>query len=40
MCTKNTMREYYTPKTTEFQANLSVFMIFVNYADFYVNAIM
>ena len=34
------MHEYYTPKTTKKQANLAIFTIFVNYADFYVNIIM
>ena len=32
--------EYYTPKSTLFQENLYILKIFVNYDDFYVNAIM
>jgi len=36
----NRMHKYYNPKPPEFQANLSIFTIFVNNADFYVNAIM
>lgn len=32
--------EYYTPKTMVFQAHLYKFAIFVNSADFYVNAVM
>ena len=35
-----TMHKYYTPKTLVFQAVLSIFTIFVNYADFYVNIVM
>ena len=34
------MHEYYTPKSTEFQAILYIFTIFVDYADFYVNIVM
>ena len=34
------MHEYYTPKVTKFQADLSIFTIFVDYADFYVNMVM
>ena len=34
------MHEYYTPKSTEFQAVLYIFTIFVDYADFYVNIVM
>lgn len=37
---KNILHEYYTPKPTKFQGILVIFTIFVNYADFYVNAIM
>ena len=35
-----TLHEYYTRKTTEIQALLAIFTIFVNYAYFYVNIIM
>ena len=35
-----TMHRYYTPKPIDFQADLAIFTIFVNYADFYVNIIM
>jgi len=34
------LHEYYTPKSTEFQAILYIFTIFVDYADFYVNIVM
>ena len=34
------MHKYYTPKSPIFQAVLSIFTIFVNYADFYVNMVM
>ena len=34
------MHKYYTPKTLVFQGVLSIFTIFVNYADFYVNIVM
>jgi hypothetical protein len=34
------LHEYYTPKTSEFQAVLSIFTIFVDYADIYVNMVM
>jgi len=34
------LHEYYTPKLAKFQGNLSIFTIFVYYADFYVNIIM
>jgi len=34
------MHEYYTPKTIIFQAKLLKITIFVDYASFYVNAIM
>lgn len=37
---KNILHEYYTPKPTKFQGILVIFTIFVNYADFYVNAVM
>ena len=34
------MHQYYTPKAFCFQAFLNSFAIFVNYAEFYVNAVM
>ena len=34
------MHEYYTSKTPVIQADFVSFSFFVNYADFYVNAIM
>ena len=36
----NRLLKYYTPKSGLLQANLDIFTIFVNYADFYVNTIM
>ena len=38
--TLSRMLKYYTPDLLIFQVNLVKFTIFVNYADFYVNAIM
>jgi len=35
-----TLHEYYTPKSTELQDVLSIFTIFVDYDDFYVNIVM
>jgi len=34
------LHKYYTPKPTEFQDVLSIFTIFVDYDDFYVNIVM
>lgn len=36
----STLPDYYTPKTIIFQGILNISTIFVNNADFYVNAIM
>jgi len=35
-----TLHEYYTPKYVKIQVNLAINIIFVDYANFYVNIIM